>query len=95
MIRKVWENPCPLLRKMWETVCQELQVMLEIRVVEESKGEWQSPIMLVLKPDRSTHFYIDFREVNNISKFSTYLMAQVDELLDRLGAAKGCHHIGL
>lgn len=83
--RKVQENPHSVLQKMWEMVCQELQAMLEIRVAEESKSEWWSPIMLVPKPDRLPRFCIDFRKVDAISKFDAYLMPWVDELLNRLG----------
>lgn len=32
-------------------------------------------------------FCVDFRKVNAVSKFDAYPMPQVDELIDRLGAA--------
>lgn len=44
--------------------------------------------MLVPKSDGTTCFCIDFRNVNAITRFDTYPMPRVDELLERLGAAK-------
>jgi len=47
--------------------------------------EWSSPIVLVPKPDGSIRFCKDFRKLNEISKFDTYPMPRVDELIERLG----------
>ncbi|MGH0158407.1 UNVERIFIED_CONTAM: hypothetical protein FKN15_035412 [Acipenser sinensis] len=62
--------------------------MLELGVIEPSRSEWCSPIVMVGKKDGSTRFCVDFRKVNAISKFDAYLMPRVDELLDRLGTAQ-------
>ena len=61
--------------------------MLRLGVIEESQSDWNSPIVLVDKPDGSTRFCIDFRRVNEKSKFDAYPMPRVDELLERLGTA--------
>ncbi|XP_075753964.1 uncharacterized protein LOC142818437 [Pelodiscus sinensis] len=47
--QKVRDAIRPLPRKMWAPVQQELQNMLRLGVVEESKSEWRSPIVLVPK----------------------------------------------
>ncbi len=61
--------------------------MLDLGVIEESHSDWASPIMLVPKTDGSVRFCVDYRKVNDMSKFDAYPMPRVDELLDRLGAA--------
>lgn len=68
---------------MWK----EMDTMLDLRVMEESRSEWRSPIVLVPKPNRTTHFCIDFRKINTISRFDAYPMPWVEEFLDWLGGA--------
>ncbi len=57
-------------------------------VIEESHSNWASPIVLVPKTDGSVRFCVDYRKVNAVLKFDAYPMPRVDELLDRLGAAR-------
>ncbi len=69
-------------------VQEELKAMLNLGVIEESHSDWASPIVLVPKTDGSVRFCVDYRKVNAMSKFDAYPMPRVDELLDRLGAAR-------
>ncbi len=69
-------------------VQSELEAMLEMGVIEESRSDWASPIVLVPKTDGSVRFCVDYRKVNAVSKFDAYPMPRVDELLDRLGTAR-------
>ena len=64
--------------------------MLELRVMEESQSHsaWSSPIVLVGKPDGSIQLCVDYRKVNDVSRFDAYPMPLVDELLDWLGTAR-------
>ncbi len=69
-------------------VHEELKAMLDLCVIEESHSDWASPIVLVPKTDGSVRFCVDNRKVNAVSKFDAYPMPRVDELFDRLGAAR-------
>ncbi|XP_041440518.1 uncharacterized protein LOC121400717 [Xenopus laevis] len=71
-----------------QVVAEEVKKMLDLGVIEESCSDWSSPIVLVPKPDGSWRFCNDFRKLNAISKFDTYPMPRVDELIDRLGTAR-------
>ncbi len=62
--------------------------MLELGVIEPSRSEWCSPIVIVAKKDGTNRFCVDFRKVNAIAKFDAYPMPRVDKLLDRLGKAR-------
>ena len=62
--------------------------MLKLGVIEPSISEWNSPIVLVPKPDGSVQFCIDFREVNKISQFDMYPLPRLDEMVERLGEAQ-------
>ena len=66
----------------------EIGAMLELGVIEESHSAWSSPMVLVGKPDGSIWFCVDYRKVNDVSRFDAYPMPRVDELLDRLGTAR-------
>ena len=56
-------------------------------VIQPSHSPWSSPIILVRK-DGSTHFGIDFRKVNSITKKDAYPLPRVDDTVDTLGGSK-------
>ncbi len=67
--------------------------MLELGVIEESRSDWASPIVLVPKVLVLVRFCVYYRNVNAVSKFDAYPISRVDELLNRLGAA--CFYLTL
>lgn len=69
-------------------VHQEIETMLKLDIIEESTSPWNSPIVMVAKPNGTWRFCNDFRQLNNVSKFDAYPMPRVDELIERLGKAK-------
>ena len=62
--------------------------MLRLRVIEESRSAWSSPVVLVPKTDGTFRFCNDFRRLNEASQFDAYPMPRVDELIERLGPAR-------
>ena len=56
--------------------------MLRLRVIEESRSTWSSPVILVPKPDGTFRFCNDFRRLNEVSEFDAYPMPKVDELIE-------------
>lgn len=84
----VRSRPYRLPKHERKIVKAEIQAMLELGVIEESSSDWCCPIVLVCKPDGSIRFCVDYRKVNDVSKFDAYPMPRVDELLDRLGTAR-------
>jgi hypothetical protein len=61
--------------------------MLSERVIEPATCEWDSPIVLVPKPDGSLRFFVDYRRLNAITVPDTYPLPRVDECIDSLGEA--------
>lgn len=61
--------------------------MLAMNIVEPSKSEWCSLVVLVPKKDGSLQFCIDFRYLNSVSKFDSYPTPRIEDLIDRLGKA--------
>ena len=86
--KKVKQRPYRLPEARRAAVSQEIKDMLAAGIIVESNSEWCSPIVLVTKPDGSIRFCNDFRQLNAISKFDSYPMPRVDELIDRLGKAR-------
>ncbi|KAI5617023.1 hypothetical protein C0J50_23276 [Silurus asotus] len=84
----VRSRPYRLPEHRKNVVREELQAMLDMGVVEESHSDWSSPVVLVPKSDGSVRFCVDYRKVNAVSKFDAYPMPRIDELIDRLGAAR-------
>ena len=67
-----------------EAVTKELEEMEKIGIVKESESEWSSPMVIVMKKDGG----IDFRKLNQLTKFNAYPMPHIDDLLDAVGRAK-------
>nr|XP_043871756.1 uncharacterized protein LOC122760682 [Solea senegalensis] len=67
---------------------QEVEEMLRLQVIEPSNSEWCSPVVIVFKKDGSLRICIDFRKLNSISEFDAYPMPRIDDLLEKIGAAK-------
>ena len=66
---------------------KEVEAMLQDGIIEPSNSPWCSPVVLVPKPNGTLRFCIDFRQLNKVSKFDTYPMPRVDELIEGLGNA--------
>ena len=66
----------------------EVEEMLKLGVIEPSNSEWCSPLVIVFKKDGSLRICIDFRKLNTISEFDAYPMPRIENLLEKIGAAK-------
>uniref|UniRef100_A0A3B1KDF6 Gypsy retrotransposon integrase-like protein 1 n=1 Tax=Astyanax mexicanus TaxID=7994 RepID=A0A3B1KDF6_ASTMX len=84
----VRQRPYRLPEARRKAVEEEVRKMLQLQVIEPSASPWSSPIVLVPKPDGSWRFCNDFRRLNSISRFDSYPMPRVDDLIDRLGKAR-------
>lgn len=61
----------------------EIDRMLSMRVIEESNSPWNSPIVLVRKPNK-VRLCLDSRKINSLTKKNAYPLPHVDGLLNRL-----------
>ena len=63
-------------------VDQMVKEMLDQGVVVHSKCPWASPVVLVAKKDGSTHFCVDYRRLNAVTKSDIFPLPRVDDSLD-------------
>ena len=71
-----------------EIVKKELDKMLDQGIVKPSHSPWASPIVLVEKNDGDVRFCVDYRKLNQVSKFDAYPMPRIDEVLESVGSAQ-------
>ena len=62
--------------------------MLSRDVIQPSASPWASPVVLVPKPDGSSRFCCDFRNLNKITKKDSCPLPLISERLEALGGAK-------
>ena len=75
----------PLEREMQHA---EVQRQLAKGVIEPSKSQWASPVLLVPKPDGTKRFCVDYRKLNEKSIKDSYPLPRMDDCIDSLGDAK-------
>ena len=61
--------------------------MLANNVIEESKSELSSPMVIVGKKDETIRICVDYRKLNSISEMDAYPMPHIDELIEKVGGA--------
>lgn len=82
------DTTCRIPARLVPELKQEVEEMLATGIIEPSRSEWCSPVVLVPKKDDSKlRFCVNFSKLNAVSAFDPYPMPRVDELIDRLGKA--------
>ena len=76
--------PYPIPYAKRETVQNEVEAMLNAGIIERAKSDFNAPIVLVKKKDGSSRFCLDFRRLNDVTKFDTEPMTNVDDILAKL-----------
>jgi len=71
-----------------QLVGEQVDKMLNLDVIEHSTSEWASPVVLVPKPDGSTRFCMEYRQLNDKRVRDKYPLPKMDDCLDSLGDAR-------
>ena len=67
---------------------EELAEMERNGIIEPACSEWASPLVVAKKKNGELRLCIDYRKLNAVTKFDTYLMPRMEELIDRVGREK-------
>ena len=81
--------------KMLEIAVAETNKWLEEGIIEESESPWSSYPVMVQKANGDYRMYIDFREVNKLTRKDAYALPHMDSILDKLRRAKYVSKIDL
>src|SRR6266542_3591456 len=73
-------------REKW--MKEEIERMLKEGIIKKSKSPWVSPVVLVLKKDRSIIFCVDYKKVNDLMIVDTHLLPIVNDIVDKIGGKK-------
>ena len=85
--KPIFQQPYRAGPEARKTEAAEVQRMLDAEVIAPSVSEWASPVLLVLKPDGSLRFCVDYRKLNSVTKRDSYPMPRTDGCIDSLGNA--------
>ena len=80
----VKQRPYRLPIAKQEVAAKAIKKMLEADIIEPSRSEFCSPIVLVTKKDGSVRFCVDFRKLNSITKGYSFYLPKIDDILNDL-----------
>ena len=81
-------RPYKTLIKNREVIDKDIDKMLEAGVIRRSRSPWSFPVVIVDKKDGSKRFYVDFRNLNQVTKKNSYPLPLIDDILALLVKAK-------
>ena len=84
----VSNHPYRIAPKWKQEVKAQLDQLLQLGIIRPSVSPWSSSVITVKKKDGGVRICIDFRAVNAITQPDPYQMPLIEEILDRLAAAK-------
>jgi hypothetical protein len=67
-----------------EIIRTEVEAMLEAGIIEPSNSAYGSPVVLVRKKDGSNRFCIDYRKLNQVTKFDSEPMGNPEDMMAQL-----------
>ena len=82
------QKPYRIPQAYLEKVMTELEEMERDGIIEKSSSEWASPLVIVKKQDGGLRICVDYRQLNQVTKFDAYPMPRIEELLDKVGNAE-------
>lgn len=73
----------------------EINDMLKLGIIEKSNSPWNSPLLVVPKPNGDLRICLDSRKLNSVTKIDSYPMPRIQDILDSLNNAKFLSSIDL
>ena len=86
--KPVFVKQYPLPHSKVETVKSEVESMLKMGVIEPATSPYNAPVVLVQKKDGTVRFCIDYRKINQATKFDAEPLPDIDHLFTKLSGKK-------
>ena len=83
-VKPVRQLPYSNAWKQREIIQKEVSEMLEDGVISPSISPWASPVVLVIKPDKTWRFCVDYRRLNALTQVPVYPLPRIEDSLSRL-----------
>ncbi|GFT71319.1 hypothetical protein TNCV_4349711 [Trichonephila clavipes] len=71
-----------------EILKSEVNKMLELKIIEPGGSDFTSPLMLVEAQGKEARPCIDYRRLNKVTRTQLFPLLNIEELLDKVSAAK-------
>lgn len=98
-IQPAFSKPYRLPFSQKEEVCKQVENMLKDGIIEETKSEWNSPLLLVPKKSdndsKKWRLVIDYRKVNTNLQDDKFPLPNIEEVIDSLAGSQYFTHLDL
>ncbi|MFZ2537708.1 MAG: reverse transcriptase domain-containing protein, partial [Oscillospiraceae bacterium] len=84
----IQSKPYPVPVHLRDKLDKELDELLAAGIISPSTGPFSSPIVLILKPDKSLRLCVNYKQLNAISQFDPEPMVLIDDIFDKLGGSR-------
>lgn len=86
--KPVFVRQYPLPYAKVQAVGEEVKAMLELGVIEHASSPYNAPVVLIQKKDGSNRFCIDYRKLNQQTRFDAEPIPDVNQLFAKLANKK-------
>lgn len=96
----VYTRPYRLPQIQKEEIKKQIQQMIKDDIIEETRSEWNSPLLVVPKKsdkdgNRKWRVVVDYRQLNQKLEYDKFPLPAITEILDSLGGAIYFSHLDL
>ncbi|GFY76177.1 retrovirus-related Pol polyprotein from transposon 17.6 [Trichonephila inaurata madagascariensis] len=86
--RPICVRPYRLSPRQSEILRAEVEKMLSLNVIEKGESNFTSPLILVEAPGKEARPCIDYRRLNKITRTKFFPLPNIEELIEKVSAAK-------
>ena len=73
--------------EMGTAVESEIEKLVGADIARPSASPWASPVVIIRKKDGGWRMCVDYRRLNNVTKFDCFALPRLDEALDAFAGA--------